>query len=154
MTTYTGNTSSLFLQNGDVIAPGAIVGVLYGLYVVQIDNDAVVRIAGTVWGAAPVLAYSGATLTVASSSAAEIVAKGARPDLAEEAHLLLSRLAPRTLEEPEPRPSASRRVDEKDLVRKLTDLHRAGVLTTMEFEEKKELVARLARAEQFTQLSR
>ena len=39
-------------------------------------------------------------------------------------------------------------------MRKLTDLYRAGVLTTMEYEDKRELVARLARAEQFTQASR
>lgn len=64
MTIYTGNTSGLFLQNGDVIAPGAIVGVPYGFYVVQIDNDAVVRIAGTVWGDVAVLANPGVTLTV------------------------------------------------------------------------------------------
>ena len=65
MTTYTGNTSGLFLQDGDFIAPGAIVGVLNGFYVVQIDNDAVVRIAGTVWGDLAVLANPGVTLTVA-----------------------------------------------------------------------------------------
>jgi len=98
---------------------------------------------------------TGATLTIGSSAAEEIVAKGVRPDLAEEAHLLISRLAPRSVEEPAPRPPATaRRVEEKELVRKLTDLYRAGVLTTMEYEEKKELVARLARAEQFTPLSR
>lgn len=67
MTTYSGNAGYLYLVDGDFITPGAVVGVLGGLYVVQIDNNAVVRIAGTVWGYDAALAYSGATLTVAPS---------------------------------------------------------------------------------------
>jgi hypothetical protein len=39
------------------------------------------------------------------------------------------------------------RVDETDLLRKLADLHRAGLLTDAEFEDKIELVARLVRGE-------
>ena len=40
------------------------------------------------------------------------------------------------------------------LLAKLGDLYQAGVLTTMEYEEKRELIARLARAEQFSSVSR
>ena len=94
---------------------------------------------------------TGASLVIESSTAGQILAKGVRPDLAEEAHLLISRLAPPPIEPVPPTPPV-RRIDEKDLARKLTDLYQAGVLTTMEYEEKKELIARLARAEQFTQV--
>jgi hypothetical protein len=99
---------------------------------------------------------TGAVLSIESATGPVIVAKGLRPEQADEArHLILrktrrtgpvSRQSSRTPASPPtgPRP-ANRPPAEEELVRKLTDLHRAGVLTDDEFRDKLRLVARLAR---------
>jgi hypothetical protein len=96
---------------------------------------------------------TGAVLTITGSGGQTIVAKGVRPDLAEEARELLDRLTGGLADPPETT-RRSRSSGETELLRKLNDLHRAGILTDAELEEKKELVARLARGEELTRLSR
>lgn len=105
--------------------------------------------------------FTGSTVTVEAGTGEVIVAKGLKPDQADEIRaIILKRTrqgapddkpstpagAPRPAGGAKPR-SAPPRVNEADLVAKLTDLHRAGVLSDDEFEDKKALVGRLARGE-------
>jgi hypothetical protein len=113
---------------------------------------------------------TGAVLTIESVRGEGIVAKGLRADQADEARsLILDKTRPaRMASEPVPstpespaRPAAvaaepasragaprKRKLDEADLLRKLDDLHQAGVLTAHEYAEKVDLVGRLVRLEE------
>ena len=94
---------------------------------------------------------TGSILEVGSAVGDPIIAKGVRPDLAEEARDLIAQLVGEFRPHPRDRQRVTdRQIDQTDLLRKLTDLHRAGVLTADEYAEKKELVARLARGDQLT----
>lgn len=124
--------------------------------------------------------FTGSTVTVESGTGVTIVAKGLKPDQAEEIRtLILKRTRQGTASaagdaEPAkpagtgkpgaaakpaaPKSASSRgtgrnRVNQEELLAKLTDLHRAGVLTDDELEEKKALVARLARGESLASTS-
>lgn len=99
---------------------------------------------------------TGAVLSIETATGPAIVAKGLRPEQAEEArHLILRktrRTGPvtrqtqrRTGSEPGRARPAGPPPNEAELTRKLTDLHRAGVLTDDELRDKLRLVARLAR---------
>jgi hypothetical protein len=85
---------------------------------------------------------TGATLVVQSVAGIDLVLRGARPEAAEAVRsTLLANLAPaRRRGRPTPAP-----FDEAELLRKLVDLYRAGVLTGIELDAKTEVVARLAR---------
>ncbi|WP_334142152.1 SHOCT domain-containing protein [Rhabdothermincola sp.] len=104
---------------------------------------------------------TGAVLSVESVDGPAIVAKGLRAEQADEARALIMKKtrpvgpvdrkaragrpgpAPASPTTP-PRP---RHIDEADLLRKLGDLHRAGILTAEEYEQKIDLVGRLVRGE-------
>ena len=108
---------------------------------------------------------TGAMITVESGDGDTIQLKGLRPDQAEEIKALIMRrtrrkgpapqreagvgvsegAAPRTTRTSRPRLPAS---IADDLVSKLEDLHRAGILTDAELAEKKALVARAQAGEQ------
>ena len=101
---------------------------------------------------------TGAVLSIEAVTGPPIVAKGLRPEQAEEARNLIirktrrvgpaSRQPRRSSAGAAPgRPRTTARIDEADLVRKLEDLHRAGVLSDDELAEKVALVRRLARGE-------
>jgi hypothetical protein len=85
---------------------------------------------------------TGATLVVQSVAGIDLVLRGARVDAAETVRsTILANLAPaRRRGRPTPAP-----FDEAELLRKLVDLYRAGVLTGIELDAKTEVVARLAR---------
>lgn len=105
---------------------------------------------------------TGAVLSIENVDGPAIVAKGLRPEQADEARNLImkktrpagpvdrnarvSRPAQTAPVNPAP-PPRPRHVDEADLLRKLGDLHRAGILTDEEYEEKIDLVGRLVRGE-------
>jgi hypothetical protein len=109
--------------------------------------------------------FTGATVTVESLDGTSIVAKGLRPDQAEEVRTIIqrrtrqsrpassNRATPTRAASSSPKASSEasatpvKAIDAADLIAKLIDLHEAGVLTTEELEEKKALVARLANAE-------
>ncbi|MCX7620540.1 MAG: hypothetical protein N2037_06810 [Acidimicrobiales bacterium] len=106
--------------------------------------------------------FTGAWVTVESLDGTSIVAKGLRPDQAEEIRTIIQRRtrqarpAPKDRPKPtvalgtEPTPAKSAtptRIDAEELIAKLVDLHEAGILTTEELETKKALVARLAASE-------
>ncbi len=125
--------------------------------------------------------FTGSTVTIESGAGETIIAKGLKPDQADEIRgLILKRTrqavpsgsAPPTkavaAKPAKPTPSAApvsatpkaappsgraavgkARLDETGLIEKLTDLHRAGILSDDELEEKKALVGRLARGETF-----
>lgn len=103
--------------------------------------------------------FTGSAVTVESIDGTMIVAKGLRPEQAEEVRDLILRRTRRGDRPQSTRPSSTpprpapviapevankARIDAADLLRKLDDLHRAGVLTTAELDEKRALVARLA----------
>ncbi len=112
--------------------------------------------------------FTGAVLSVESASET-IVTRGIKPEQADQARALIHRqtrngrppqprdstvspdVAPSTV--PDVVPSAQlsignrQRINEADLLRKLADLHRAGVLSDSEFEAKIALVGRLVSGE-------
>ncbi|MEJ5255998.1 MAG: SHOCT domain-containing protein [Acidimicrobiales bacterium] len=102
---------------------------------------------------------TGAVLTIENVGGPVIVAKGLRPEQADEARDLIMRTTrparpvdrssrpTRGTPASTPAPGRPRHVDEADLLRKLGDLHRVGILTDEEYEEKIELVGRLVRGE-------
>ncbi len=121
---------------------------------------------------------TGAVLTIETVEGPVMVAKGLRPEQAEEARQLIMRKtrptgpvqrtdrppaakSPRSGPGPvtpshvdvvvpgtSPRPTiSSRPIDEADVLRKLGDLHRLGILTTQEYEDKIALVGSLVRGE-------
>jgi hypothetical protein len=121
--------------------------------------------------------FTGTSVTIESSSGAPVVARGLRPDQADEIRaLLVNRRAPAAagfMEAPAPGPEAPTEappaptppppptvgdtaapaeapdvhLDEADLVAKLVALRDAGVLTDAEYDEKVERVNRLTRGE-------
>jgi hypothetical protein len=100
---------------------------------------------------------SGAVLSVESISGPDIAATGLRAGQAEEARrLILAKTRPARVASlstgpapspTPPTPSASARFDGPELVGKLADLRRAGILTEEEYQQKLVLVRRLAAAE-------
>jgi len=82
---------------------------------------------------------TGTVLEIHSRSGLPLVLKGIRPDAADEARRLLIAMAPGPGVDTRPA------FDEGTLLRKLVDLHRAGVLDEHELAAKTEVVARLAR---------
>jgi hypothetical protein len=96
---------------------------------------------------------TGAVLTVDAARGPGITAKGLRPDQAEAARdLIVSKTRPARLVDDHVGPTAGERaprptIDHTELVGKLDDLRRAGVLTDEEYAAKVELVGRLARGD-------
>jgi hypothetical protein len=115
---------------------------------------------------------TGVVLTIHSARGQGLVVKSLRADQAEEARQLIMRKtrpiqpvrdeaaipapptarvessAPTSAPTPAPAPPPRPKLDQADLVAKLADLHRAGVLTDEEYAQKADLVARLVRLEQ------
>lgn len=101
---------------------------------------------------------TGAVLTIETVAGPVMVAKGLRPEQAEEARSLImrrtrptgpvqreQRSTPRSEQRSAPR--GERPFDEADVLSKLGDLHRLGILTTEEYENKIAVVGRLLRGE-------
>lgn len=110
---------------------------------------------------------TGVVLSIEGVDGPIIVAKGLRPEQAEESRLLiLKKTRPKgpvtRAARPDPGPTTSTAcppaapaaprapVNEAELLRKLGDLHRAGILTVEEYQDKIELVGRLVRGEDLT----
>jgi hypothetical protein len=107
--------------------------------------------------------FTGTSVTIECASGAPVVARGLRPDQADEVRArLLSQRAPGeagfmeappppadAVSENPPPPAGADDVhlDEADLLAKLAALRDAGVLTDAEYDEKVELVSRLTRGE-------
>ncbi len=112
--------------------------------------------------------FTGAMITIESNAGDDIVVKGVKPELADTAAALIDNRT-RQGQPRRPRPSSTPlrplsgansanaanrlailnrdRLNEADLLRKLADLHRAGVLSDSEFQDKIALVGRLVSGE-------
>ncbi len=99
--------------------------------------------------------FTGSAVTVESIDGTMIVAKGLRPEQAEEVRDLILRRTRRGDNPPQTRPTRpqstppsvgprQRTLEVTELLRKLDDLHAAGILTDAELEEKRALVAHVA----------
>ncbi len=119
---------------------------------------------------------TGVVLTIHSARGQGMVVKSLRADQAEEARQLIMRKTrpiqpvrdeaaiptppavrtdppaptptPTAAPTPAPAPPPRPKLDQADLLAKLADLHRAGILTDDEFAQKTDLIARLVRLEQ------
>jgi hypothetical protein len=97
--------------------------------------------------------FTGHQVTVEAGDGTTIQLKGLRPEQAEEIRELIMRHTRRTGPAPERAtrpagaPTAPEPIDAADLLGKLDDLHRAGVLTAAELAEKQALIASLVGGE-------